>query len=338
MQTREEKLATWADPSTDQKQSIRFLGGSLSLDSKDANRPVNISEDEIPLDQLEGHLLSNDCDSAQDLWYFKAISFPRLKPGRLSLSFSKKVFQQVQDSWNLHPRTIEVFLLNNGVFTTFHSSGRERTFLLCKVPNSRSIGFDCVSITHDSFRRTTYALYHHLEDEASIFETLLLTPDRCINPYFFVVALYYSHQQHLEKHRNAIDDVIQGIERKTGLGNPGRLIASKRRPSLDRYPALADPKTMNQHLSYCQTDVAIIRHVARYCLDFGEWLVRVIDEAPLIEQPPYYQQFLEYPKTVRLAIHQDVEYMRTRTMTLMSQVQQIKERVQSQTNYVSSRR
>ena len=350
METREEKLATWTDPSTAQRQSIRVLKGSRPLNLNNHNKLVHISEDRIQLDQLEDHFLNTNGDDIPNLWYFKAMSFPRLKPGRLKLSIPKHVFQQIQDSWNLHPRTIEVFLSNNGVFTKFHSSSNERTFLLLKVANSRSTGFDCVSITCDPSRRTTYALYHHLEDDASVFATLLSTPERCIDPYFFIAALYRSHYQHIETHRNTIDDAILGIERQTGFGNPGRLIGSGRRPSRDEYPALMDPKRVNQQLSYCQTDVAAIGHVGRCCLDCGEWLIQAIDEELLINQPPHYrrgrfdtsrpdprdQKFLKSSRTVLLMVRQDVEYIRRRTAMLLSQVQAIKERVESQTGYVSN--
>lgn len=350
METREEKLATWADPSVHRLQSLRVLKGSLPLNPNDLDQHVRISEDQIQFDQIEDRLLNTNVDNIstdEDLWHFKAISFPRLRPGRLALSMPKQVFQKIQDSWNLHPRTIEVFLSNNGVFTTFQSSSGERTTLLLKVANSRSTGFDCVSVTCNPSRRTTYVLYHHLEDEASVFATLLSMPEQCIDHHFFIAALYRSHHQHIEAHRNTIDDTIQGIERQSGFGNPGMLM---RRGSLDKYPSLTDPKSTIQQLSYLQTDLAIIGHVARCCLDCGEWLVRVIDERLLSDQPPHYgrerrkgselhqwdQQSSESLRAVRLMIRQDVEYMRKRTVTLLSQVQQIRDRAESQTTFVSN--
>ncbi|KAL9086582.1 MAG: hypothetical protein Q9159_004099 [Coniocarpon cinnabarinum] len=332
MQTREEKLATWADPSIDQKPSIRILNGSVSLDPNDSDKPIKLSEDRIRIQEVENCLLRPDGENPQNRHHFKAISFPRLEPGRLKLSFPKPLFQQIQKAWNLHPRTFEVFLSNNGVFTTFHSSSREQSHLLMKVPNSRSTGFDCVSISCDYSRHTTYALYHHLEDEAAVFATLLSTPERCVDPHFFVSALYREHHQHIERHRNAIDDTIQGIERKTGLGNPGRVVG-KRRPSLDEYPSFADPKSVSQQLSYCQTDVAVIGHIVRCALDCGDWLVKAIDEAPL-EQSADEKRLL---REVRAAIRQETEYTRRRTAMIASQVQALRERIQSQTNYVSKR-
>jgi hypothetical protein len=355
MGTREEKLATWADPSVNLLQTLRVLKGSFPLNLTELDKRMHLSEDKIQMDQIEDHLLNTNSDRISDnddepkLWHFKAISFSRIRPGRLALSIPKRVFQQIQDSWNLHPGTIEVFLSNNGVFATFHSSSSERTSLLLKVANSHSTGFDCVSVTCDPACRTTYVLYHHLQDEASVFADLLSTPEQCIDPHFFVAAVYRSHHQNIETHRNTIDDTILGIERQTGFGKPGRLMSTERRASLDEYSALADAKSTIQKLSYCQTDLAIIGHVARCCLECGEWLLQVIDERLSFEQPLHYQQersngselhqrdqrSSKNLEAVRLKIRQDVEYMRRRTVMLLSQVQQMKDRAQSQTNFVS---
>lgn len=355
METREEKLATWADPSIYRHQSLRVLKGSVPLHPNDSENRMRISEDKIQFDQIEDRLLKahgdnlSDDDETPSLWHFKVISLPRLRPGRLVLSIPKQAFQKIQDSWNLHPRTIEAFLSNNGIFTTFHSSSSGRSSLLLKVANSRTTGFDCVSVTCDPSRRTTYVLYHHLRDEDSVFATLLSTPERCIDLHFFVAVVYRSHHQHIETHRNTIDDTIQGIERQTNFGNPGRL-GPERRPSLDEYPALEDPKKTIRQLSYCQTDLAIIGHVARCCLDCGQWLVQIIDERLLNEQAPQHggewsngsdlhqrdQQFLGNLRAVRLMIREDVEYIRRRTEMLLSQVQQMRDRTQSQASFVSN--
>lgn len=158
METREEKLASWADPSKDKQQSVRFLEGAICLNSTDSENRVRISERKLHFDQIQDRILgivsdkkSDDHDHNHDvvsnLWLFKVISLPRLRPGGLVLSIPKQVFQKIQESWNLHPRTIEVFLSNNGIFTPFYCSSSGRASLLMKVANSRSTGFDCISVT-----------------------------------------------------------------------------------------------------------------------------------------------------------------------------------------------
>lgn len=346
METREEKLATWADSSVDCPQSLRFLEGSIPLILNDPDDQVRFSQDQIELSQIGDHVLNAFNDDGPNLWHFKVISFPQLQLGRLRLSIPKPVFQKIQDSWNLHPHTIEVFLSNNGVFTTFHCSRSGRTSFLLKVANSRSTGFDSISVACDPSRRTTYVLYHHLKDEDSVFATLLSTLERCIDPLFFVAALYRSHHQQIETYRNTIDDAILKIERQTGLGVPASLMGRRamgRRASLDEVPLHFSAKRTIQQLGYCQSDVAIIKHVARCCLECGDWLVQVIDEKLRSEHggdssADHCQRDLQLSKSlrmVRLMNREDVEYMRRRSKMTLSQIQQIGERTQSQTNFVS---
>jgi hypothetical protein len=319
------------------------LEGSLPLNSNDANnKGIRISDDQITLSQIESRISNPLDDNVPSRWHFKVLSS---RPGRLVISISKPVFQKIQDEWGLHPRTIEVFLSNNGVSTAFDCPSSGRMSLLLKVANSRSTGFDFVSVACDPSRRTTYVLYHHLADEDSIFATLLSAPKRCIDPHFFIVSLYRSHHQHIETHRNTIDDAIQAIERATGFGNPGRLMG--RRASMDEYLALVDLRKTIKQLSYCQTDIAIIQHVARCCLECGEWLVEIIDERLQSEQPlpddknpitdhhQSHQPLSEYLKGMRLMSRQDAKYIQRRTVMLLSQVQQMRDRVQSQTTFVS---
>ncbi|OQE15946.1 hypothetical protein PENSTE_c026G07515 [Penicillium steckii] len=353
METREEKLASWASPSVTSSHGLKVLKGSFSLNSNESRDCMRISQENIQFHQIESSLLNTPGDNmGKDidppyLWHFEAISFPRIRPGRLVLSVPKEIFQKIQESWNLHPRTIEVFLSNNGVLTTFKSF--ERVCFIIKVANSRTTGFDCVSVTHDLSRRTTYVLYHHLFNEDAVLNTLLSMPDRCVDPYFFIFAVYRSHHQHIEVYRNTIDDAIQGIERQTGFGNPGRLVQGYR-PSMDEYPTLHDPKKITQQLGYCQTDLAIIGHVGRCCLDCGEWLVQAIDTGLVDEEDlprrgtqssspggqKLAQQFSDRLKTIRLMVRQDVEYTRRRAVMLLSQVQQMRDRTQSQTTYMLS--
>ena len=355
MKTPEEKLATWTDPTSDQPQILKALKGSLSLGLIDAEGCVRISENNVELSNIDDFLQNSDGDHISDdaidehLWHFKVVSFPRLRLGRFTLSMSEQVLQKIQDSWNLHPKTIEIFLANNGVFTTFDCCNSGRTHFLMKVANSISTGYDCVSVTSDPARRTTYVLYHHLEDENLVFNTLLTTPERCIDPLFFVVALYQSHHQHIETHRNAIDESILRIERQTGFGYPGRVIDPNRRKSTAENTGHLDSKSTIQQLSYCQTDLAVIGHVARCCLDCGEWLIKAIDEKFLgaqspshqnegragSETDPWEQPYLSRLRVVRSTIRQDVEHMRRRSVTASSQIQQMRERAQSQTNFVS---
>lgn len=355
METREEQLATWADPTSHLQHTIRILDGTVSLLQQNPYKCTRITEKTANFDQLEEQVLDNSCEDSNNKtqstssWHFKVISLPRLRPGRLFLSVPKQTFQQIRDSWDLHPRTLEVFLSNNGVLCTSYLPNAGRASLVLKVANSRATGFDCVSVSFDLARRTTYVLYHHLQDEASVFATLLSAPARCIDYLFFVAALYRSHNQHIEAQRNTLDDAIKIIERQTGFGNPG-LLSTGCRSELERPLVADDPKRTLRQLSYCQTDLAILGHAARCALDCGGWLLQAVDETSPEERPPsgrggeprrrasLYppdQHFLTSLRAARSWIREDVEYTRRRAVTAVSQLQQIRGRVESQTSFVS---
>lgn len=333
METREEKLVDWADASVFRARQIKILTGTVSLSRDEEKSRASMSEENIRLEQIETRLSSiadqASNEHANDPWRIRAISFPRLQPGRLKLSMPKETFALLQSAWNLHPRTIEAFLSNNGIFTRFYCPSSDRTSLVLKVANSRSTGFDCVSVTCCPKSRTVYALYHHLEDEADVFATLLSQPEYCADPYFFVTALCRSHHQHIEMHRNTIDGAVQAMERRSGLGNPGRL-QKGRRASMDFVPGLDDPKNAIQQMSYCQTDISIIGHVARCALECSAWLVEAIDRDLCNSQAE------EDIKAIRSVVRDEAEYVRRRTVMLLSQVQQMSDRAQGQTNFVST--
>lgn len=343
METRDERLATWLDDSIITKAATcRLLRGSISPDStNNQDEAINLSETIIPLSGLEDALLKHkgksgaiDEDASSKPWTFIALSVPRLQPGRLALSIPRKIFNNIQSTWHLHPRTVEVFLTNNGVFTTFRCPNTGRLSFLLKVANSRSTGSDCLSMTYDQSERAIYVLYHHLYNEQAIFATLHATPQQCLDPQFFITALYRSHQQQIEAHRNSIDMAILSIERQTGYGKPNRIMDPGRRPNIDTELVLENPQSIIQQLSFCQTDLAIIRHVTKCCLDCGEWLIQNIDRGGYQADDDAREGPMSQ-KTARSLVRDEVEYTRRLSAMILSQVQQMSERAQSQTTFVS---
>ncbi|KAK7946275.1 uncharacterized protein PG986_010596 [Apiospora aurea] len=351
METREERLVTWAVPLVGHHYYLRFLEGSINLDPNNTNAVSKISEAKLQFDEVGDHLLQKtaaveDAETPKQ-WHFKVLSLPRIRPSALDLSVPRAIFQQIQGCWHLHPRTVDVFLSNNGILTSADCPASGRKSAVWRVASSRSTGFDCVSVSSNPATRTTYVLYHHLADEDAVFGALLAMPERCVDHYFFVSVLYWSHHQQIEAHRNVIDDAVLGIERRTRFGHPGRLMDDLGgRPDFDDHcsATMEDPKTTIRQLSYCQTDLAVIGHVARACLDAGEQLVRAIeedqrklsllmddDDDPLERNArPGYDRLAEALTITR----GDVEYTRRRTAMLLSQVQQMKDRSQSQTSFM----
>lgn len=349
METRDEKLATWAITPVGRQHCLRFLEGSLSLAIDTPNASPQIHESKLQFHEVEAHLRQKAGIILEDgnhpiQWHFKVLSFPRIFPGRLVFSVPRQLFQQIQDAWHLHPRTVEAFLSNNGIFATAHCRASGRSWAVWKAAKSPS-GFDCVSVTRDPARRTTYVLYHHLADETAVFRGLLAAPERCcLDHYFFVATLYHAHHQQVEAHRGTIDHAILATEQQTLFGTPGILMEGLRGlPRLDDRPPAApdDAKTTIQRLSYCQTDLAVIGHVARACLDCGEQLIWAIEEDMrdlsrllLGDGDGHSQQnsqlLLDRLAAALAMTRDDVEFTRRRTAMLLSQVQQMKDRSQSQ--------
>ncbi|KAK6839932.1 hypothetical protein PG987_005798 [Apiospora arundinis] len=333
METWEERLATWADPQDSAQHYIRFLEGTLSLDPNTSAITTQISEAKLVFDEVAG------------------------PTGPLH---PRPIFRQIQDAWHLHPRTVNAFLSNNGVLTTTTAhccpaTGRSST--VWKVAVSRSTGFDCVSVTRDPATRTTYVLYHHLADEAAVFAALTkaAAPERLLDHHFFVAVLYQAHHGCVEAFRHVIDMAVLAIEKQTRYGKPGRLmdrLSGQWSPDdeKDAVSAMEDPKRVIRQLSYCQTDLAVIGHVARCGLECGEQLFQAIQqdqrELSLLlssggsdgdggqEEPSQQPWFLKRLRAAQLMTRDDVEYTRRRVAMVVSQVQQMKDRSQSQTSFM----
>lgn len=333
----------------------------------DGNQRIQTRSGNVPFGQVEDFLKNADLyalphgisTGAQ----FRVISFSRLRaithpeaplpklPGGnyrpFLVGLPKDTFQLITKCWGLHDCTLEAILNNNGVFADF--STPDRLSMVIKVANSASIGYDCVSITHDPIHRITYVLYHGLEDEAGVFSTLQTSPQRCMHPVFFAAVLYRSHQQHVERHRYTIDIAVLETERATGFGRPGRL-GSGHIPHHEFKEV--DYKSTVKMLSYCQTDIAIIGHVARFSVDCGNWLVGRLTERRdrwntavgglagencTTEKGKSGSSLREANTGNPAEILEEIEYSRCRAMTALSQIQQMSGRVQSQTTVVSFR-
>jgi hypothetical protein len=275
---------------------------------------------------------------------FRVISFPRYQHGRHKLGMTEDAFNDIKEEFKLHDLTAEALLSNNGVFAKFEdvpTSGS--TSLLFKVPSSKPTGLDSVSITKNSANGCIYVLYYGLKDEDGLFSALQGGLERCLHPLFFVGALYCSHQRHIERYRKTVDDALLTIERGTKFGCPGMLMGHHvplgqyyLDEKLDKEP---DYKQVVERLSYCQTEIAIIGHVARFSETAGIWLVKILEEIKDEERKMAENGDTEHDgdkpswEMTKKTLH-EVEFSKCRAMTLLSQLQHLRDRVQSQTTLV----
>lgn len=337
MASKEEALAAFASEKLVSSHSFNFIEGWIGSDHQLHTRKGEVAFDDLP-DFLNGSKITEKPQEPGNSHRFRVLSFPRLENGRLKIAFPRETYQQIKRSWRLHDFTLEAFLNNNGILCSFNT--KETKSILMKVTASRSVGFDTVSIVHHRPQNVTYVLYHSLEDEAGIFNSLLAHPERCLQPAFFAAVLYRCHQQRVERFRNKLDDEIVAIERGTKLGGPGRLFGHRYKHEEPTVKVDCDSTT--QKLSYVQTELAVGSHTARSSLKCGEWLVKLAEDdhaewkkaAGTLEAGKTELEILSADNTRKTL--DEAEYVRRRAETVQSQLEAVGDRVRSQTAFVSS--
>lgn len=343
MLSEEEKLlAEFIDQTVAASQSYPFFEGwtdtNHQLQTRTGNVPFHALQDF--LDSTNSYAISNQVASGHR---FRVISFSSFQGGRLKLFFPKETYEQIKRSWKLHSLTAEVFINNNGVLSRFET--KSTTCIMMKAAASRSIGIDGVSIAHNLNNQTTNVLYHRLGDEKGIFKTLQGSPERCLQPAFFAAVLHRCHQQRVEVYRNQVNEEITRVEQLTKFGGPGRLYGH--RDKQEEFDQGINSDSAIKKLSYIQTELAVMGHVGRSSLELGQCLVNLakndreeyINREEAKEINGLNQQstdsLLENMIENTTKTHDETEYVRRRATALLSQLQAIKDRVDSQTNFVS---
>ncbi|KAF1815705.1 hypothetical protein P152DRAFT_455421 [Eremomyces bilateralis CBS 781.70] len=338
MASREEKLATFADPSIVSSHSLNIIEGWIDSQQRLQAQRGKISFHNLPrfLDGTSSPIVPQTHSSRRR---FRIISFPRLENGRLKLGFPQPTYHQIRQSWCLHDLTLEAFLNNNGILSSLET--QDTTCILMKVAASRSTGFDTVSISHHRAANLTNVLYYSLENEDGVFDALLQHPERCLQPSFFAAVLYRCHQQRIERFRVILDDEIVGVERGSKFGGPGRLFGHRYRHEEPVVEMQGD--SMTKKLSYVQTELAVLGHLARSSLEMGGWLVEMArqereggldtDASAVTEEKGEKELGMRMSENVRKTLD-EAEYVRRRAATVVSQIQAVNDRVQSQTTFL----
>lgn len=326
----EEKTARFVNESAVSSQKFRFLDGWA-----DQSGRIKIRTGKVPFTRL-----ANFVDATEDYVSsagivpsksFRVLSIPRVNRSHFKIWLPQSSFEHIRGSWQLHNLTLESMIYNNGIFVNF--CGPTSATILVKVANSKMTGLDAASISYDNQRRITHILYYGLTDEDSIFKMLENSPEHCQLPAFFVAVLFRSHQHQIERQRRSIDLAILETERKTGFGIAGML--ENDRHSKDEQHSV-NYKQIIQRLSNCQTDLVILGHGARNCLQCGDWLIDMLEKN--LKLSPDWQSATTSCTKEELqllqTVLQDVEYVRRRATAVISQMQMLKGRADSQTTLV----
>jgi hypothetical protein len=228
-------------------------------------------------------------------------------------------------------------LNNSGVVASFDT--KEKECILMKVAASRSVGFDTLSLSHMRRENVTNVVYYSLGDENNIFNSLLAEPERCFQPAFFAAVLYRCHQQRVERFRKKVDRAFYQIEESSKFGGPGRLFGRQYDPDTrSEVPG----RSLTMKLSYVQTELAIAGHLARASVKCGEWIVKLAKKDTKswsgdVERDNWHDGASDsegMAMDVTSKTLDEMEYVRRRAETVVSQLQGIQDRVQSQTTFV----
>lgn len=318
-------------------QSYKVFEGWTDAESQLQTRSGNVSFQELQNFLNSSHDYAIP-DQANCKHLFRVLSISCFKGGRTKLFLPKESFERVRECWNLHDLTAEIFVNNNGLLTKFDMT--TTSCIMMKVAASQSIGMDGVSISQNRKDGITNVLYHRLKDEKSIFNVLQESPERCSQPSFHAAVLYRSHQQRVEVYRQQVNEEIARVEHLTKFGGPGRLFEQRYKHDMSD-PAALDSESAIKKLSYIQTELAVIGHVARSSLETGQWLLDLARQDRT--SPPQQNNNLPNQKSEQLAMQKnktktlnEIEYTTRCSKTLLSQLLTIKDRVDSQTNFVSS--
>jgi hypothetical protein len=323
-----EDSADYIDTSFVRHQSFLFYEGWL-----DSQAQLRTRRGEVPYTKLDDFLLqrrdyshSNNASSTR----FRVISFPRIHNGRNKVAIPRPAFEAISLAWNLHHLTMESFITQNGLFADFDNA--ENTSLLLRVPGSREMGLDCISVSHNKRTNTIYALCHSLGNEDSFFEVLDTHPERCLEPVTFPAVLYRCHQRYVEVHRRNVDDALMLVERGSKLGGPGRLFVDRNLP--EESTGAADFAKLAESLSYVQTEIAIINNCVRLSVDYGKWLCFLAEKG----NPRGAKAGDIQTRSAALeAVEQETRFVLRLAMTAQSQIQHLHDRAQSQSTFLLNR-
>jgi hypothetical protein len=147
---------------------------------------------------------------------------------------------------------------------------------------------------------------------------------------FFPVAIYCSHQAQISQYRSIIDDNIHDLEREIGYAVPGRLEYRSQGPEQGQRRPPKDYENAVRRLQSYQTELATIGHIARFSQSCGESLVQSIEQ---LGNDALFRNTISLHAAGENILHR-VDFSRGLTVSLLSQCQALKERVQSQSNLV----
>lgn len=188
-----------------------------------------------------------------------------------------------------------------------------------------------MSIAHDATSRTTTVFYHGLREEDRIFNQLQRNSRLCLHPLFFASVIYVNHQRYVSDYKAIVDGHLFYTEKQIGYARAGRLERIKmplmETPSQD----VVDYKPVVKRLQSYRTELACIGHLSRFCVECGDFLVKLLEEMNTLS--PFKNDAML--RKLGESILHDLEFSRSLSLTMISQRQSLEDRAQGQSALVS---
>ena len=147
------------------------------------------------------------------------------------------------------------------------------------------------------------------------------------HPLLVPTLVFLIHHEKVESYRARVDHLIFQVEKDTGYGVAGLL----RGPRFRARKRSFDTESVLIRLQSCQRELAVLSHVLRFNEGFGDFLVQGVEDYSKV---PRSGNRRKHDVLGEALLHM-LELPRSQTIMAISQVQGLKERVQSQTNLVS---
>ncbi|KAH6655913.1 hypothetical protein BKA67DRAFT_562158 [Truncatella angustata] len=253
------------------------------------------------------------------------------------INAKRESWEILSSQFELHDSTAEAFLDVNGAFgfysyrSTDGTRSIERVKIIVKVANKMTIGYQALSLVFDFSKLTIKALIHGaLPAQWDSFINLLCDSlHLCHHPLLLPTVLFVSHRLEIDHYRKRIDDSILQMERETGFGVAGILTTDQDRTFAQQSFSLESALVQLQSQ---QTELATLANVSRFSDRFSDFLFNSISRLNQTLRTSDHHHILELEDEI---FHM-LELPRSQAKSALSQIQSLKERVQSQTSLIFS--
>ncbi|KAK9414362.1 hypothetical protein SUNI508_11324 [Seiridium unicorne] len=251
------------------------------------------------------------------------------------INMNRDTWKNVSSQFELHESTAEAFLDNNGAFGFYSYRAAaiphavERIKLVIKVANKITIGYEALSVVFDLSNLTIRAVMHGAMPAQ--WDSFIRILDDCLHlcrhPLLLPTLIFVTHRRNIERYRKHIDAAIHQLERDTGFGVAGFLITAE-----DHIPAQHVFKLDSAliKLQSQQTELAILSSISRFSEKLADFLLITITKLDQALRTSDHDSIVHLEDEI---LHM-LELPHNQAQLALSQIQSLKERLQSQTDLI----